>query len=76
MNESIDDRLKRINAEFSKFLKETSEEPEDNLLRLIHFGLSEREAKAWLNQEPNYNRRLFTANFPKHKTDEDFTEPN
>jgi len=71
MNESIDDQLKRLNAEFDKLLNTTSEEPENNLQRLIRFGLSEGEAQAWLNQEPNYSRQKVT----RIETDEDETEP-
>ncbi len=71
MNESIDDQLKRLNAEFDKLLDSNSKESEDNLQELILFGLTESEAKAWLEREPNYSRRKVTP----FRTDEDETEP-
>ena len=68
VNDTIDDKLKRLNAEFDKLLNPTYEK---NLQKLIRYGLTEEEAKAWLDQEPNYTRRILT----RKKSDEDLTEP-
>jgi hypothetical protein len=39
--------------------------------RLVKLGLREHEAEAWLNQEPDFTRRIFT----QKKPDGDFTAP-
>jgi len=39
--------------------------------KLVHFGLREHEAEAWLDQEPNYSRWIFK----KHLGDDNLTEP-
>jgi len=71
MNETTDDRLKRLNDELDRILSKPSEGVESNLQKLIRFGLSEDEAQAWLNREPNYSRRKVTP----FRTDEDEPEP-
>jgi hypothetical protein len=65
MNETIDERLKRLNAEMDEMLKtiphESEGDPKETLRELLNFGFTLREAKAWLKKEPNYvSRRKVT----------------
>jgi hypothetical protein len=85
MSDPIRDELHRLSEEFRKladlpknavFSNKTSTEQlmEDNITFLVNeFDLTNKQAKAWLEQEPNFIpiRRFFTA----RKPDEDFTEP-
>jgi hypothetical protein len=77
MRDTIDDRLRRLNDEFSKLLSGSSVELESNLQRLVRFGLSKKEAQLWLSKEPNYfiSRRKVTDYRWKDETDEEVTEP-
>jgi len=46
--------------------------------RLIHLGLREREAEAWLDQEPNYDKNILRSSdgFIHHRRSAgDYTEP-
>lgn len=38
-------------------------------LNLVRFGLREREAEAWLDQEPNYDKNIL-------RSSDDFTHPD
>jgi hypothetical protein len=56
MKETTEDRLKRINNEFDKMLNRTTEVAvEDTLQILTKFGLSNKQAQAWLRKEPNFS---------------------
>jgi hypothetical protein len=64
VKDPIEERLKKLTKDFSALLGETEIEIEDSrnttVKNLISFGLTQKEAEAWLKKEPNYNRRIFT----------------
>ncbi len=75
---SSDERLKRLNADLDKMLsvagivREYENIEDKEYAKLTLFGLTKKEAKAWLKREPNYiSRRKVTDS----RTDEDETEP-
>ena len=59
MSERVGDEFDRLNKAFDKLLANckvtsfTTNKP-DNMKFLIEYGLTYDEAKAWLEQEPNY----------------------
>jgi hypothetical protein len=62
--ETLDERLSRLNSEWDATLRELGVYPEscnrnkndnDDVNYLLLFGLSHKEAKAWLEHEPNYS---------------------
>jgi phosphoglycerate dehydrogenase-like enzyme len=70
--ERPEERIVRINKELDGLLKESMTAQEDVSVQLTHdFGLTIDEAKAWLSNEPNYNRRKVT----RFRTDEEGTKP-
>ena len=76
MNESIDDELYRLTKAFDKLLGKIprlESIKKDNMTVLMDYGLTYNEAKAWLEQEPNYVpiRRKETP----FKSDNNETEP-
>ncbi len=64
MSEDIARRLKRLleelekEAEQEKIRRENRERP-----KLVRFGLREHEARAWLEQEPDYDKPIIRRNF-------------
>ena len=58
MIDPIEDKLRKLNREFDELLGITQPLPTDNRLdnidRLILFGLTTDEAKAWLKKEPSF----------------------
>lgn len=78
MIDPIEEKLKKLNAEFSALLGDSQLKTEDNENRdfekLIRCGLTKNEAKAWLKHEPNFssdvsyheprNRRKVTRTTP------------
>jgi hypothetical protein len=72
MTESVDDKLSRLSRAFDELLgKAQTDSAQSNMERLTQLGLTSLEAKAWLEQEPNYARRNLTGD----KSDGDLTEP-
>jgi hypothetical protein len=74
IDHSIDDELHKLREEFEKLLNPEKVQANETTIpeQLKKFGLTLDEAKAWLEQEPNFftNRRIFTDK----RTDEDLTE--
>jgi hypothetical protein len=75
MSDPIRDELHRLNKEFKKLLENSSNTHLEKTLpeHLTKFGLTLDEAKAWLEQEPNFkpSDEILHGN----RSDEDFTEP-
>jgi hypothetical protein len=75
---SIDDRLHKLNEEFRKLLG-VSDLEKTTPECLVEFGLTLKEAKAWLENEPSFqsdvschddeNRRFFTGNKNRRRLD-------
>ena len=73
--ETVDERLRRINKEFDELLSNTGisdnkvSAKTSTLEQLVRFGLTPDEAKDWLSNEPNYNRRNFTGKQNRRRLD-------
>jgi hypothetical protein len=70
----IRDELHRLNEEFKKLLGNSSSiHVSEKTLpeHLIRFGLTTEEARAWLEQEPNFftSRRIFTDKPDRRRLD-------
>jgi hypothetical protein len=53
MSDLIDDRFKEILNEFNRMFRKPKEN-ENIYDKLIRYGLTHEEAKAWIDQEPNF----------------------
>jgi len=84
LSTDIDDRLAEANKKLADIRTELEwmlrKKPLNKASRndLLILGFTKEEADAWLDQEPNYSRRIFKlsdGNLHDDKSDDNFTEP-